>query len=68
MFALLVLKRMVELNMSMKSKIVCEHCGKEYPTEQALLEDCFVSADGWAWDYFHNCLKNKGNEIHGYHF
>ena len=44
----------------------CEHCNKEYETESEFMKDCFVSSDGWSYDYFHNCLENKGIEIHGY--
>ncbi|QZA69595.1 hypothetical protein 035JT004_96 [Bacillus phage 035JT004] len=44
----------------------CDHCGKEYETTQDYMDDCFVSSDGWCWDYYHNCLKDKGVEIHGY--
>jgi hypothetical protein len=46
--------------------ITCRHCGQVYKTEHQYMEDCFVSGDGWSWDYFHNCLKDKGIEIHGY--
>jgi hypothetical protein len=43
--------------------VKCEYCGKEYKDDQEMLEDCFISSDGWSWDYFHNC---KVIEIHGY--
>ena len=46
--------------------ISCEHCGKEYETASEFQEDCFISSDGWSWDYFHMCLLGKGLEIHGY--
>jgi hypothetical protein len=46
--------------------IKCRHCGKEFKTSQEYMDDCFVSSDGWSWDYFHNCLNDKGIEIHGY--
>lgn len=46
--------------------IKCEHCDKEFKTTHEFIEDSFVSSDGWTWDYFHNCLKDKGIEIHGY--
>jgi len=44
----------------------CEHCGQSYETESEFIKDCFMSSDGWSWDYFHKCLKDKGIEIHGY--
>ena len=50
----------------MAAKINCEHCGKEFNSYSEFMEDSFISSDGWSWDYFHNCLKNKGIEIHGY--
>lgn len=46
--------------------IKCDNCSKEYETETEFVKDSFVSSDGWTWDYFHNCLKDKGIEIHGY--
>lgn len=48
------------------TSIKCKNCGQEYENTHDYLEDCFVDSDGWTWDYFHNCLKNKGIEIHGY--
>jgi hypothetical protein len=46
--------------------VKCEHCQKEYATYSDFEKDCFVSSDGWTFEYFHNCLKDKGIEIHGY--
>jgi hypothetical protein len=46
--------------------IKCEHCQKEYETYSEFEKDCFVSSDGWTFEYFHNCLKERGIEIHGY--
>ncbi|QQO40665.1 zinc ribbon binding domain protein [Bacillus phage 000TH008] len=46
--------------------IKCDHCGKDYKNTHDYIEDCFISSDGWCWDYYHNCLKAKGIEIHGY--
>lgn len=48
--------------------IKCSYCGEEYKTISDYQEDCFVSSDGWSWDYFHSCLKDMGNKIHGYNF
>lgn len=52
--------------MKEKNVIKCEHCNKEYKNRSDYEEDCFVSSDGWSWDLFHNCLKDRGLEIHGY--
>ena len=46
--------------------IKCEHCGQEYETQEGFLNDCFASSDGWTWEHFHNCQRDKGIEIHGY--
>ncbi|GLO66207.1 hypothetical protein MACH08_19910 [Oceanobacillus kimchii] len=50
----------------MINKITCDHCKKEYDSYTNYERDCFVSSDGWVWDIFHNYLKDKGIEIHGY--
>ena len=39
--------------------VICNHCKKEYPNHHEFEKDCFTAADGWTWEYFHNCLKNK---------
>lgn len=50
----------------MENKIKCNHCSQEYENWYEYEKDCFVSSDGWTWEHFHNCLKHKGIEIHGY--
>lgn len=52
--------------MANSTGITCDHCGSHYPNRDEYEKDCFVSSDGWSWDLFHNCLSNKGIEIHGY--
>lgn len=46
----------------------CEYCGKKYDTESGFLKDCFVSSDGWSWEYFHECRDKSDVSIHGYDF
>ncbi|AIW03245.1 hypothetical protein CPT_Mater88 [Bacillus phage Mater] len=43
--------------------VKCEHCGAEYPNYSAFGQDCFISSDGWSWEYFHNCLKDEDHLI-----
>lgn len=46
--------------------IECKCCGEKYDNQKEFDKDCFVSSDGWSWDLFHKCQKDKGLEIHGY--
>lgn len=50
----------------MNKEVECKYCGAKYDNYFEYEKDTFVSSDGWTWETFHNCQKDKGIEIHGY--